>query len=426
MARSLRVDPQFIKKVKSALQRNRFPSQKAFAIEMGLARSTVASFLNGKPVDYLNFVEICDKLGLDWQAIAADFSDELEDDTTSQQGVEADSFNADFYVERPPVEELCYQTITQPGALVRVKAPQQMGKTLLMSRVMSELAAQNYRTVHLDLRMAEKEDFSSLEKFLQWFCISVARELNLPHQLAEYWDEQFSTSKVNCTTYFEEYLLAQASTPLVLGLDDVDLVFPYEIAADFLGLLRAWHEKASNRKIWQKLRLVVVHSTEVYIPLKINESPFNVGLQIELPEFTLAQIEDLAQRYGLEDKSDLDTLNLASLKEMVGGHPYLINKAFSHLKNYPDTSLKQLLQMAATEEGIYRNHLRRHGTILQENPELGEALKKVITATSPMVLPSNQAYKLDSMGLVHRNGNGVMPRCNLYLQYFRERRGIVG
>lgn len=71
MARSLRVDPQFIKKVKSALQRNRFPSQKAFSIEMGLARSTVASFLNGKPVDYLNFVEICDKLGLDWQAIAA-------------------------------------------------------------------------------------------------------------------------------------------------------------------------------------------------------------------------------------------------------------------------------------------------------------------------------------------------------------------
>lgn len=71
MARSLKVDPEYIKKVKLALQPNGYPSQKALGNEVGLAESTVKKFLNGLPVDYLNFVEISRKLGFDdWQDIA--------------------------------------------------------------------------------------------------------------------------------------------------------------------------------------------------------------------------------------------------------------------------------------------------------------------------------------------------------------------
>ncbi|BAY17105.1 hypothetical protein NIES21_29390 [Anabaenopsis circularis NIES-21] len=70
MARSLRVAPEYISKVKSALQHNGYPSQQSLATDLGLGLSTVKSFLSGKPVDYLNFVEFCNKLGLDWQDIA--------------------------------------------------------------------------------------------------------------------------------------------------------------------------------------------------------------------------------------------------------------------------------------------------------------------------------------------------------------------
>ncbi|NER36483.1 MAG: hypothetical protein F6J93_21275 [Oscillatoria sp. SIO1A7] len=70
MARSLKVAPESIKTVKLALARNAFPSQTALATELGLSRTTVASFLNGKPVDRLNFIEISEKLNLNWQAIS--------------------------------------------------------------------------------------------------------------------------------------------------------------------------------------------------------------------------------------------------------------------------------------------------------------------------------------------------------------------
>jgi HEAT repeat protein/energy-coupling factor transporter ATP-binding protein EcfA2 len=70
MSRSIRVAPECIPTVKQALRRHGFPSQNALAIELGRARATITRFFNGKPVDYINFVEISDRLGLDWHAIA--------------------------------------------------------------------------------------------------------------------------------------------------------------------------------------------------------------------------------------------------------------------------------------------------------------------------------------------------------------------
>ena len=38
--------------------------------------------------------------------------------------------NSPFYLERPPIETTCYQTIINSGSLIRIKAPRQMGKVL--------------------------------------------------------------------------------------------------------------------------------------------------------------------------------------------------------------------------------------------------------------------------------------------------------
>jgi hypothetical protein len=70
MARSLRVAPEYIEKVKSALGRNSYPSLKKFSEDIGPSLSTVKNFIGGIPIDYENFREICEKLGLDWQDIA--------------------------------------------------------------------------------------------------------------------------------------------------------------------------------------------------------------------------------------------------------------------------------------------------------------------------------------------------------------------
>jgi hypothetical protein len=323
-----------------------------------------------------------------------------------------------FYLERPPVEVNCQEAIALPGALIRIKAPRQMGKTSLLSRILQQAKALDYVTVPLSFQLADASVFTDLDKFLRWFCASVGRRLKLANRLSECWDDIFG-SKDNCTAYFEDYLLAEISSPLTLGLDEVDCVFQHpHIAADFLGLLRAWHENSKSREIWKKLRLVIVHSTEVYIPLNINQSPFNVGLPIELPEFTVDQVLDLAQRHGL----DWGMAEVKQLMQVVGGHPYLVRVALYYITR-EEITLRQLIESAPTEAGLYSDHLRRHLWNLEQRPELITAIHKVMTMNEPVRLESVQAFQLHSMGLIHLQGNEVVPRCDLYRQYFYDRLG---
>jgi AAA-like domain/TIR domain len=325
-----------------------------------------------------------------------------------------------FYIERSPQEELCYKEIGAPGALIRIKAPRQMGKTSLMARILYIAKDLGYRTVPLSFQHADAAVFTSLDLLLKWFCSKIARKLHLSDRIDDRWSEYFG-SKDNCTAYFEDCLLSDSDMPLMLGLDEVDRVFQYpKIADDFFSLLRAWYEEAgygdSNSQLWQNLRLVVVHSTEVYVPLNVNQSPFNVGLPIELPEFNPVQVRDLAQRHGLNWNAE----RIEPLMGLVGGHPYLVRLALYHIAQN-QLGWKELLETAATEAGLYGDHLRRHLWSLQKHPELAKALAKVVESDDAVELESAIAFKLHSMGLVHLQGNLVVPRFELYRQYFSNR-----
>jgi hypothetical protein len=325
-----------------------------------------------------------------------------------------------FYVERVPDETQCYQEILKPGTLIRIKAPRQMGKTSLMARILYQAREQGCRTVPLSFQHADKSVFTNLNQLLQWLCAKITRKLRLPHQVEAYWTDTFG-SKDNCTAYFEDFLLSETDSPLVLGLDEVDRVFQHpKITDDFFALLRAWYEEAgygdSDSDLWAKLRLVVVHSTEVYIPLDINQSPFNVGLPIELSEFSREQVTDLAQRHGL----NWQTHQVEQLMTMVGGHPYLVRVALYYIAR-GELTLEKLVEIAPTEAGIYGDHLRRHLWNLQQHPELATAFAQVLVAQEPVELESVLAFKLHSMGLVQLRGNVTVPRFELYRQYFRDR-----
>ena len=324
------------------------------------------------------------------------------------------ALDSPFYIEHSSIDALCGETVVKPGSLIQIKAPDMMGKTSLMTRILARASAENYHAVYLDLSAVDRGILTNLDKFLRWLCLMVSRQLKLENKLNEYWDTDILGSNDNCTVYFEEYLLAATANPLLLGLGEVDRLFPYtEVVEDFLGMLRSWHEKAKISDIWKKLRLVMAHSTEVYIPLDMNQSPFNAGVPVELLEFDSQQIYDLARLHGL----DWNEKELRELISAIGGHPYLIRLAMYEV-SCGNISLDSLLENAASESGIYISHLRRHLEILQHNPALALALKKVVNSAEPVELDSMQIYKLHSMGIVRRQNNYVIPRCNLYREYF--------
>ena len=327
--------------------------------------------------------------------------------------------NSSFYIIRPPDETLAYAEILNPGALIRIKSPFYTGKTSLMIRILAHGRSHNYNTVNINFQLAEASVFSSFKKFMRWLMANITLQLGITSKLNEYWDEDIGI-KVSCTAYLQKYILGRLSNPLIIAFDEVNHLLEYpEIAREFLPVLRFWHEEANNYPIWQNLRLIVVHSTDVYIPLDINQSPFNLGLPITLPQFTFEQMKNLAKRHPFQSKVENLDKFIVDLMNMIGGHAHLARLAFYALST-KNITLEQLLAEAPTASGIYRNHLQRHLVVFQKNPDLARSYYQVVCADKPIQISAMASYKLESIGLAKLVNNKVKPSCQLYRLYFRD------
>ncbi|MGF1673006.1 MAG: AAA-like domain-containing protein, partial [Rivularia sp. (in: cyanobacteria)] len=338
-----------------------------------------------------------------------------------------------FYIDRPIVESLCYEAIQQPGAMLNIRAPKQMGKTSLMTRILAYAKTLGYKTVSLNLQLADGEILRNLEQLLKWFCARVSKQLDLPDAIAQRaiasFDNNSLGSKSNTTDYFEDVILAnlnradspRRNSPLVIAIDELNRLFAYpEIAREFLRLLRTWSERAKARvgesNLWQNLRLVTVHSTEMQMPVSIDKSLLNTGLVLNLPEFTHAQVQELANRWG----EDMTAQQIEQLITLLGGHPYRLQLAFYYLHQQSIT-LEQLLENSVSTRGIYADHLEQQWWNLLRYPDLLPLFTEIVNQSSPVDCEAVQAGQLCNMGLVRLYGRMANLRCELFRLFFRDR-----
>lgn len=331
------------------------------------------------------------------------------------------ALDSPFYIERylrqesqSQLESVCYQTVVKPGSLIRIKGAKWMGKTSLVNRILKQAAISGQKIVYLDFNSVERSILQDLDKLLRWLCVMVSRQLKLVNKVKEYWDTDILGSNDNCTVYFEEYILAETTGAIAFALDNIDKLFTYEgVVEDLFGMLRSWHEKGKIDECWAQLRLILAHSTEVYIPLDINQSPFNAGTPILLEEFDAVQIKQLAFLYQL----NWNEHQIEQLMDLVGGHPYLVRLAMYQIRS-TNITLKQFLDRAILEMEIYSDPLRRLLNTLRHSSILTSAYAKVVQSSEPVFLDCLQVYQLHSIGLVRHQQNLVRPRCRLYRDYF--------
>ncbi|RCJ15934.1 hypothetical protein A6S26_06470 [Nostoc sp. ATCC 43529] len=331
------------------------------------------------------------------------------------------ALDSPFYVDRPPIEELVYREVTQPGSVIWIRAPREMGKSSLVLRLLAFAQMQGYHTVNLNCNQIDASCLTDLNKLLRCLCWRVATELGIDPKLNDNWNEEIGC-KFSYMLYLKSYLLKQIESPVVFVLNDVDSFFEHpEIAQELFACFRSWYEAARQDTNLQMLRLVVVYSTEVYVWQDINHSPLNIGLPIRLSEFTKGQVKYLAQRHGLNWSADKEVKQLMSL---VGGHPALIRIGLYYLCCQAIT-LENLIEEAIANGGIYRYHLWRHWSILQEKPHLAKAYAEVVTKKENISLNPVEAHKLESLGLIRYEGDRIVPRCELYRAYFEKQLSTI-
>jgi AAA-like domain len=438
MPRSVKLRSDVIGKVQTIVHNN-FYCQNDLADELGFAQSTISNFITGKPVDRRKFQDICEKIGIeDWRALAevpekipsvplarlnqltTSVPSSIQLDTSDRFRLETPEgsvpLNSTFYIERLPQENYCRAEIAKPHALIRLKAPRQMGKTSMMMRLLHQAEVQGDRVVYLRLEQVMEQAWSDADRFLHWFCASVSLKTQHKFQQEDYANlTAMVGSTLGAQEYFESYLLPDLGAPLTIGLDSIDRMFDYpHLYNNFFSLLRSLHEAGKHTEILSKLRLVISHAAEVYVPLDINRSPFNVGVSVEVNEFTVDRVELLAAKHQLNwTRTEIDRL-----MSTIGGHPFLIRLAMFEVASH-HIDLPSLLATASNREGIfYQRHLARMETTLNSQPDLFTAMANVVRSKNGTVLAPSLKGRLEGLGLVKLQGEVVVSRCELYRQYF--------
>ncbi|HEX7182082.1 MAG TPA: AAA-like domain-containing protein [Thermoanaerobaculia bacterium] len=319
-----------------------------------------------------------------------------------------------LYLERPP-DRSALLLLPQRGQTVVIKGPRQMGKSSLLMRSVAAATRAGKRAVLLDFQLLDRETRESSNLFFRRFLASIVEQLELPDRVDELWDSGLANPQ-NCTRYFERQILSKIPEPLTLAIDEADALFGTDFLGDFFGMIRSWHNLRANpvKPAWKKLDLILVASTEPYMLIdRPHESPFNVGVMLALSDFAPEQVQELNRRHG----SPLNGEQLQQLATLLGGHPYLTRKAL-----YSATKERRpgdLFAQAIDDTGPFGDHLRYYLLRLQGKQELVTALFQIVQGRS--CNDESLCYRLEGAGLVKRQAGKVIPRCQLYADYFRER-----
>ena len=220
---------------------------------------------------------------------------------------------------------------------------------------------------------------------------------------------------MNCRRYLR-HILKSVEEPLVLAMDEVERLFACEFGTDFFGMLRSWHnERKRTRTPLARLDLVLVTSTEPYLFIQdANQSPFNVGLVLELEDFPPEAVARLNGLHG----SPFDAAGEKELYDRLGGHPYLVRKAL-YLVADGQIQAEELLAKASEERGPFGDHLRYYLLRLHDNEELIEGLRRVLSDRE--CADEKLFWRLRGAGLVRRLENGEVDlRCKLYRAFFEQ------
>ncbi|PSB29474.1 toll-Interleukin receptor [Stenomitos frigidus ULC18] len=319
-----------------------------------------------------------------------------------------------FYVERPN-DTIALSTIQQTGkgVTITIKGPRQMGKSSLLVRTIDAAVTVGKRVAFLDFQLFDKTALTNPEPFFRQFCAWLTDELEMDSQVDAYWAMPLGNSQ-RCTRYMQRYLLKELGSPLVLAMDELESVFDTNFRSDFFSMLRSWHNSRATSPIWRQLDLALVTSTEPYQLIEnLNQSPFNVGLVIDLTDFTFDQMADLNQRHG----SPLNAEQEQQLMCLLHGHPYLVRRAL-YLTASQQITVAELFGQAIDDRGPFGDHLRYHLFRMHDKKALVQGFMQVIKNN---VCQDEQVFfRLRGAGLVRREGQTVLPRCQLYADYFRE------
>ncbi len=315
-----------------------------------------------------------------------------------------------FYIHRQADKSIDL-TVASRGETLLIKAPRQMGKSSLLIRYLEACREEGKHFAFVDFQSFGERDLADYDSLLNRFATSLLRGFKLPAQQIPPLSDQLAF-----TNFIEDTILTHVQGPTTFAFDEVDRILGRPYQRDFFAMLRMWHNnRAQPQSVWESVDLALVIATEPYLLIDVaDQSPFNVSVPIPLYGFSRKELNRLNAIYG----DALNPQELHALFELLAGHPYLTRLALYCIVGPWGMSFADLTARASSSEGPFGDHLKALLFKLEFHPGLLDALCQAIRKGS---LPDEETYyRLQSAGLVTRDGSRIRPANMLYEQFFSE------
>ena len=320
-----------------------------------------------------------------------------------------------WYIVRTISEQNAMAEISETcrKSTIPIKGPRQMGKSSLLLRLLAAARKVDKRVVLLDFQLLGSGLRGDQSRFFRHFAASIARQAEVDVSVDSKWSDSFSESQ-NCTNFIEDVVLPATAAPLTLGIDEADSLLGCAFSNDFFAMLRSWHNV--RRRGWAKMDLVLATSTEPYLFIDdANMSPFNVGLIQELGDFTMEQVSELNSRHP----QPVPEHDLQRIFSLLHGHPFLTRKAlYLTASSRPETNARTLIDTAHADHGPFGDHLRHYLLLLTQYPKGVPAFRQILGGKK--LDDAKLALRLEAVGLARSEEDRFVPRCELYVKYFKK------
>jgi hypothetical protein len=317
-----------------------------------------------------------------------------------------------FYVEREADAELD-EAIRANESVILIRGPRQIGKTSLIGQGAQLVGELNWRQVSTDFQMISSQQLCDAERFCRMLAATLARQLNFKYDFDEEWLDVFGPN-MNLANFMRAALNA-SQQPLVWFMDEADRIFTAPFASDFFGLVRSWHNARATdpNGPWSRFTLVIGYASEARLFIRdLNQSPFNVGRQIDMKSFTLEQTMDLNERYGspIKRRSDVEALQF-----LVSGQPFLTRRALEQIASGA-MDFGTLIETADRDDGPFGDHLKRILIAVSQDPRVLAALNSSLN--SMPLSDSDNMHRLVAAGILKElPDDRATIACDLYAQY---------
>ena len=278
------------------------------------------------------------------------------------------------------------------GRYVVLFAPRQTGKTTFFKTALDMLETVEegaYLPIQLNFEIYEgygrAEFYGSLRENICMEIAAVFRQRRIPidEELADFLANAPLANSLSLGSFLRQLGLLLTPQRVVLLIDEFDAI-PREELRNFLRMLRYIYLLGRKERCPYSIGIVGVKSiTQLDYDRTI--SPFNIQDEFHLPNFTLAQVQELLGDYTAEVGQAFAPGVVDALHRQTGGQPFLVNRLAQLLTeemDIPQTEtitaahFAQAHQEILGEDNVNIVHLR---TNIRRNPRFQNWLMKIIS-----------------------------------------------